>query len=154
MRSVRRSRDVPGLWQKAASETRTSRDSLLRRTWAYLSGSSMYPIIMPRLWITASLTMSALSSASICCSMDKTRELRISFCRDRNKRRSELFFPLHSFHFILLFSFRALECVLTGRYGAKAPQDSATSNLRSGYLWLIFRGREKKRLQRGKEREC
>lgn len=35
--------------------------------------------------------------------------------------------------------------VLTGRYGAKAPQDSATNNLRSGYLWLIFRERERER---------
>lgn len=31
---------------------------------------------------------------------------------------------------------------LTGRYGARAPQASATNSLLSGYLWLIFRGRE------------
>lgn len=41
--------------------------------------------------------------------------------------------------------------VLTGRYGAKAPQDSATNNLLSGYLWLIFRGREQ-HLEGGKKR--
>lgn len=31
---------------------------------------------------------------------------------------------------------------LTGRYGAKAPHDSATNSLLSGYLWLICRGAE------------
>lgn len=31
---------------------------------------------------------------------------------------------------------------LTGRYGANAPQASATNNRLSGYLWLIFRERE------------
>lgn len=43
----------------------------------------MYPMIIPKLLTTASLTMSALSSVSICCNMDNTKELRISFCRDR-----------------------------------------------------------------------
>ena len=40
------------------------------------------------------------------------------------------------------------EAVLTGRYGAKAPQDSATNNLLSGYLWLICSRREQNVVER------
>ena len=54
-----------------------------KQTCWYLSGSSMYPIMIPRLLITASLTKSALSSINICCNIERTKELRISFWNEQ-----------------------------------------------------------------------
>ena len=51
---------------------------LCKPTCEYLSGSAMKAANRPRLRTTASLTSSSLSSSSICCSIDSTRELSIS----------------------------------------------------------------------------
>lgn len=61
-----------------------------RHTCWYLSGSSMYPIMIPRLWSQLLLTKSALSSINICCNIERTKEL-LGSLSEMNKNMFTIF---------------------------------------------------------------